>query len=352
MSVSVFFYRAYHKVYTIIKRHAQISRNIKYAINSGFLVSGKYVYLDQSKPIIVHEDYLYFINKPIRPKRHLTISRSGSNTFIGQGLLFTINGRHKVFDYTRGQVLTVMDCKEIQRYEDKITPFANGLRTTFISANKLGIVERFIKDTPRNSWDDDLLVKNYARLLEDLTHYTSNAKISYSSDEEIIKKLKAQWVEDLAEIKVLMDMECKGLELPVLYSHCDLHFGNALYDGERLWYIDFEYARQEFFLYDIFNTMIVEYMDWQSTVLIDRFMHGDDTITAAVKECFAAVGMNYDDGLRIYYFKLAIALRLIFFIDRAKSRFMTHNRIGYYYYYRNKKYSALLQYITKIPIKQ
>ncbi len=286
-----------------------------------YLESGAYYYIKPGKAFLIRADFLQvcagmlFTPECAPSQRWIIPVRNGKGIkgrFAGQCVLFTANGECKIFDFRHAAVLSFISQDSGMR-TGQYEFFSAYFHTPFVKRKGNLLLERCISHIPRKYWKEAEIKDNYDTVLNDLARFYRASKAVYwgnpYKERNIILKtgnreLQAMF-DDLAK-------RCFDLgKMPYIYLHGDIHFGNTLFDGKRLWYIDYEYAREEVFFYDIFNPIFAELSDYGSTVLLDVLMSGGGTSAGTIASCFERFQLRFCPEKTEKYMYMYLMCRLL-----------------------------------------
>lgn len=303
----------------ILKRRLSRSFNELICIESGnykILLSEKIIiYKDSAQEFVKQFE---IINKPFfkhLPSIKITKKNKSLNTiFCGQIAMLTANNDWKIFDIKNNRVLSMLDSMSKEKFHNIYEVFQGKLAMTYLCDIKEGIVERIIQNIPRSTWGHDLIIRNYLRILSDQLSYLKQAPIAYDvTCLDILENIQGFQFTELNEIgKLILEKINDTYEIPCTFLHCDVHFGNTLFDGRQLYYVDFEYANNEVFLYDIFNCMFVEFILNHDPSLVSLYIKKDADMFGYLYEIFNIMGMNFEEERYLDYLYIFLLARLRF----------------------------------------
>lgn len=237
-----------------------------------------------------------------------------NTTFCGQIAMLTANNDWKIFDIKKNQVLSILDVMSKEKYHNRYEVFQGKLVMTYLFDIKEGIVEKLIQNIPRSTWGHDLIIRNYLRILLDQLSYLTQATIVCDMTcLDILENIQEFQYTKLNEIgRQILDKINYDYKLPCVFLHCDVHFGNTLFDGRQLYYVDFEYASNEVFLYDIFNCMFVDFILNHDPFLLSLYIKKDINMFEYLYEIFNIMGMNFNEERYLDYLYIFLLARLRF----------------------------------------
>lgn len=237
--------------------------------------------------------------------------------FCGQVVMLTSNNDCKIFDVKNRLVLSVLDEAAQKRFHDIYDIFQGKLQMTYVSDTKEGVVEKIIQNIPRNIWSRSLIVENYLRILSDQLYYLKQTSVTGEKNcQDIWNDIQDYQFVELNVIGKRIFRRIEGrYTMPCVFLHRDIHFENTLFDGKNLYYIDFEYADNEIFLYDIFNCIFVEFMRNHEPLLLSLYMKKNADIFNYLYKIFAVVGMNFSEERSLDYIYIFLLARLKFTCD-------------------------------------
>lgn len=278
-------------------------------------------------------------------RKRFFVRKTENSHFEGTWALISHNGEVKVFDKTRREILTVMTDERVQSFIEKHEKLI-GLNTAFLRVANDGLVETFVFDEKKELYAGrdviffEMIMSDYvASLKKRMTGSCVSVETLVSGVQiphKRIKKLQEKLVGGAG----------KFFDYPLTYSHCDLHFGNVLFEKGHVWYIDVEYARPEIFTYDFFTGMVVSFWDESNTTLLDAYLSGDTPIQSIAKNFFEIAGCEYERVNNKQYLYHFLIVRLFFDVEMAQKRFgwVNFHRYGNYLC---SKYLRLIEYVEK-----
>lgn len=298
------------------RKISEISNNLT-CIESGdykILLSDKItVYKDEAKEFVQQFELINIFRQLTSIK--ITIkNKSSDSIFCGQAAMLTANNDWKIFDIKNKQVLSILNAASKEKYHNIYEVFQGKLSMTYLFDIKEGIVEKQIQNIPRSMWGRHLIIKNYFQILSDQRRYLKQALIAYDTTcLDLWKNIQKFQFDELNEIGGRLLQKIKSVyTIPCVFMHCDVHFGNTLFDGEKLYYIDFEHACNEIFFYDIFNCMFVEFILNHDPLLLSLYIKKDTDMFAYLYEIFHIMGMNFHEERYLDYLYIFLLARLRF----------------------------------------
>lgn len=273
----------------------------------------------------------------------------GGYCFSGQAILFTLNGEYKVFDLEKSRILTCLPEEKKRLVWDNIRHFRGCLNVTVLEVNEKGIIEKYIPYRNRDLWTEDEVRAGYLEILDDQMRLTLRAKREYvKNGREILKEIMDYGISEISGLCRRIEKNTGfDVDIPFIRQHGDVHFGNVLFCGKEHFYIDFEYARTESFLFDLFNCIYVEMTDRHSLILAEDFFSRQQEFADRYKVIFENVGMRYQKQRNKDYFLLFLLSRIRFDIDSAFRRFPKCRRKKYFDLLL-RKYNGVLGYLEGI----
>ena len=136
--------------------------------------------------------------------------------------------------------------------------------------------------------------KAIEQILVDYSKYISRIQNEehswYIPNEKLLKSFCQLWNDSSLFDRLLKFT--KNNPIPTIETHGDLWKSNMLYDGVNFYYIDFEYAAQRIFFYDIIMFILAESLRMKNDTLLDMFLSKqfDDCLVALSKK----LNYNYD----------------------------------------------------------
>ena len=304
-------------IYKFTIRRYKLSQNVK---DLEYIENGNYKVLISDRQILYKEEDKEVIKKfeitNIALPNFLWNSRvriRGKKTnpiFCGQAFMMTEDKGCKLFDAKNSQVLSLLDKTELNRLSDIYEIFNKKILTAYLYKTDNGIVEKVIYDIPCKTWSEELILKNYLRILSDQLNYLGqSSQAEEKTCQDIFNEIQCFNFPEINETGEQIKSKIKSnYVLPCFFLHRDVHFGNTLFDGEDLYYIDFESAGTDIFIYDIFNCMYVEYVFNHRPLLLSLYAENEDNILRIIINIFNLVGIKFDEEKKwdyVYIFLLA-----------------------------------------------
>ncbi len=261
---------------------------------------------------IINKDFFFYL-----PSIRIKKNRSPNTIFCGQIAMLTANNNWKIFDIKNNQVLSLSVAESKEEFHNVYEVFQGKLAMTYLFDINEGIVERIIQNIKRSTWGSDLIIRNYFCILSDQLSYLKQAAIVYHvSCLDICENIQKFQFAKLNEIgKQILDKISDTYNIPCVFLHRDVHFGNTLFDGKQLYYIDFEYAGNEVFLYDIFNCIFVEFILNHNSLLLSLYMKKDKVMFTYLYEIFNIMEINFHEEKYLDYLYIYMLARLRFTCD-------------------------------------
>ncbi len=208
----------------------------------------------------------------------LIIKRNEISLFKGQIMMMTSNQTIKVFDLRQNKILTVLEEKEKERIINNYYCLEKYLPITAMKHenNSIGLVDRYISTIDIRNSSEDIQRSVYLRIIDDQIRVVMGSKKTKMKDsKEEIDSVKGQL--DYYTGGILQDLFERTIyirKMPCFFLHCDIHFENVLLESktEDIYYIDFEYARDEIAIYDVCNCAFVEFANGHNSYLIDKLL--------------------------------------------------------------------------------
>lgn len=272
------------------------------------------IYKDSTQPFVKQFEIFNKAFSKHLPSIKIKKSKSLNTTFCGQIVMLTTNSTLKIFDIKNNQVLSLLDAISKEKFHNIYEIFQGKLAMPYLFDINEGIVEKIIQNISRNTWGHDLIIRNYLCILSDQQNYLKKATIAYGVTlEEIWKNIQKFNFKKLNCIaKQIIEKIENTYNIPCVFLHRDIHFGNTLFDGMQLYYIDFEHADNEVFFYDIFNCIFVEFILNHDSLLLSLYLKKDKDMFAYLYEIFDIMGMNFNEKKYLDYLYIFLLSRLRF----------------------------------------
>ena len=290
-------------------------------------LSNQFVYLEQGCYYVVccHREYLVKeglsdeilkmvgINSSCPHLSGLKVIReeSDSKLFRAQMIMST-HGGQRYFDFTNNETFRLFsDTNEYETYKKGIEAFKPFFKCPDLHYTEQYCIEKIIRNKPREEWSTTETVELFNSVLNNYINYLKSAN-KYKIDIQDVEVLNKTDVKDYSKLSnELKDFVNRSpLKIPSVLCHCDLHFGNTLFDGESIFLIDFENVRDDVFFYDLFNVMFVEYIDKNNPFFIDSYFTENSEVDYLFKQAFHAVGEVLEEKHRVLYFVVFLLSRL------------------------------------------
>lgn len=239
-------------------------------------------------------------------------------TFRGQIAMSTDSG-YRYFDYKRGESCKVFNnLEEAAQTNNAFLTFRSFFKTTILSINNDYCIEKIINNKPRNEWNEAEVLFSYKHIIENYISY-----IKFVGDK---KQFVIRPVGYGISLPNSINAACKSLYLDIvanisslnevcyMFCHRDLHFGNTLMEGDKLYLIDYDFSKEEVFFYDLFNVMYVEFSDWHNTNLLDMYLREDNEISSLFRGAFSAIGTQFESSKKVEYIYVFLLSRFACFI--------------------------------------
>lgn len=230
-------------------------------------------------------------------------------TGTGSMAMLTVNGDIKIFDYEKGIVIT--DCKDpskaqkVKKSIEYYSPYFK-IPNIFRETKKNQIVEEIIRS---NECVPEAKYYAFRKFAEQYIFYFKSLKRE--------DKTKIDWNQLLSEIpgdvkERLLDISVEiKKNLIQVRIHGDGHFDNLIIGKDNLVYvIDWETERRDWFLYDWFNYCYVDYLNYHSFDMFDKYFSGE--IDDLIVEAFKTMGLNYNSRKKMEILKVFFAFRARF----------------------------------------
>lgn len=299
----------------------------KLCVNNQYLEEGEYSFYYLGRSYLVKEgvpiEFLWrigvkeipFVLKTIHVKKN----SEKTSGFAAQILMTTASGV-RYFDYKRNLVYKEFNnIQESVTYRNAISAFTPYFQNACISVTDNYVLEKIVKTEPRSDWGVNGLMSNFCKVGYLYENYLStlceNDKTNKSFVNILQRSIYPAEVSRLSSILVSsIDTSKQYLFIP---CHGDLHFGNTLFEKGIVYLIDFDEFRKEVFFYDIFNMIYVDFVDVNSTSLIDAYLSEDQCAMSLFDGLFSAVGLNFEREKKLDYVRYYMYRRLIHDIDDA-----------------------------------
>lgn len=242
-------------------------------------VAGNIWYLEgqRSQLLKIPQTFDEFVSNSIDIKSKMFLVSDNQTKYKGTVILFSSSGKEiKIFDFYNNIIITCYHGKK--RYET-------------IKAKRQFFKDIFDKIPNLEYCDNECTIVE--KRLESIP-YKVESIFPY------IVKIYCQYVES-AKIKKLrfnkiLNWFCKAYniyfptdfyrEWPAVKTHGDLWSGNILLSEDKYYIIDFEYADDNWFAYDFFTLIIMEYQIKNDETLLRNFINGDyDSEIIRLFEC-------------------------------------------------------------------
>lgn len=240
-------------------------------------------------------------------------------------VVMSTNNTYRFFNFSEGYSFRFFSCtEEAEAFDLSQKAFANFFNLTTIRYNTNFCAEQIINNKPRSQWTKEEVVSNFYKLSDCYTCYLkSTTKIFEPVDCKYESVLKIDEFLQLCE--ELKDAFSSYRNTKHVFTHSDLHFGNTLFDGEKVYLIDFEMARKDVFFYDIYNMMYVEFIDWNNHTFVDDYLSKEPRMVSLFVHTFEAVGEVFDPRCATLYFDLFLFRRLISAVTDCKKKYKGRN---------------------------
>lgn len=339
------------KVIDYIRRKKEIFKNFN--ANTKYMLSGTYV-LDESIKYMTRDDedtktraykmlqtdyYPFFIRviiyflrrtlfrkKVIIPEQDLYLSEFSGNVLRP---VRSSNGYSdsKIFDLKHNKVLSIFtDRKEystvVQTYDffNRHFPMPNILWT---NEDRLLIMEELVLFQPKNTWEEE----DYEWVISDLfkRYYVyfneckTKGNFTYKSPTELLNPLIAN--SEIQFIGSTIHPELIDMKIPYLKLHGDMWTSNTLLlkaEKTQIKYIDWEYSKDFWFFYDLFNMMWLEYYVNNNFSYVKRYITGD--YDEDFKKIFSLFHLHFQPEFKLDYLNL-------FFLNFFKERLVNLNEV-------------------------
>lgn len=229
-------------------------------------------------------------------------------------LLITANQAYKYFNLTERIVLTIAENERIGKIVYATDRLGDYFKNTFICTNEEGIIDYFVDGNIVRNATYKLRKYAYMNILECIVNnYSSQSDVKYKYISEELRDLENYLKgTDLEEFRYYFNMASSLDCIPMFFQHCDIHFENMMVDEAAIYYLDFEYARYENFLFDIFNCAYVEFIDANSHDMIDFLISDDLKKNDELKHIFTSAGMEYKaKKIKLYFYRFMVS-RIVF----------------------------------------
>lgn len=331
----------------LFKTRRQIKRSLAL---QHVMLPGKYKIHWSEKPVLYNEENSSVIeNKQIVYPKFLTFFFSrpivlnyADFVFRGEYAIFSLNREMKIFSVANHQVLTVMPREKKERLQNAAERLSV-LNLTFLHAVDSGIVDRWVNDELKAA-PFSQKKHLYLQFLDEYKNFICHSPIQgKDASKERMKKI-SNCGSHISNVITRMSQLVSEEEYPVIFSHCDMHIDNMLFENGKIWYIDIEYARDEIFIYDVFIGMVVAFWNYGDGLLLKEYIYGNGDLVNRITAVFDAAGTTFHVENKKKYLFDFLAARLVFDIENGKKRF---NKIGFLRYmkYLARQNNKVLDYI-------
>lgn len=275
----------------------------------------------------------------LKDKLHVFNHNESPRNFSGTILLpvRSSNGYRdiRIFDYCRNLILsTYSEEKELVSALDvyeQLKDYFPMPQILWSDKRELLIMEELLLFTPKSEWTED----DFSILMSDIfTKYflyfkdvVKNKDYSYNSLKEITKILENE--PDFPYISSKINKYLFHQKFPHIKLHGDLWTSNTLLvnkgkNKKQIYFIDWEFSSELFFLYDFFNCMWLEVYMSNNTYYIEKYMKGD--FDCEFEKIFSLFHLAYNRNLKKDYFNIFFLefyrTRLINFSEREKRAYL------------------------------
>jgi len=323
----------------------------------GFLEPGDYFIINNVRSYLIKKEtpkeFLKMIGVEGKGKEqchfHMHVSQGLKSPLKAQVVMST-NNQFRFFDYDNNLTFRrFYNKEEHERYIECKNRFGPFFNMTFNSIVGEYCVDNFVKNVPRNLWNEKMMIEIFYALLENYIRYLHSADSKLVS----VKEVTASAFPELYDYRLIHSILTKEVKsyncTKTVFGHGDLHFGNILFDGVRFYLIDFEMAKEEVFFYDLFNVMYVEAVDMKNYMFLDFYMTADSRLMNCFTKAFEAVGEVFDINRREEYLKLYLLLRLNSSAIDTKRKYYG-KQLKEAIMFNVKRIDSMLQYITEQKI--
>lgn len=330
-----------------------------------YLVPGKYIvskFAGKNIAYLKNEDTLKFIKKgqssstnhnlnykslrSIFKKINTLIFRiKKRNGFDGakhcELIMYSYNGNIKLYSFKYSKVYTFMSNENYNKLKKDINVFCDFFPTTYcrFEDSKSLTIEKLIDYKPVEIWREKDRLNIIKYTMENYISYMEIASIGKINFNTLVDEYNRAIKNNKLKTIINENIEVfKNKHFITIYSHCDMHFGNVLI-SDKHYYIDWEYASDVIFFYDIMNILFVEAMRGDYS-LIESYLQGhyDEYFT----KLFIAANSTYNKDDKTEYIWVYIIVRILKFEIKINK-----NKIDDIY----KRYIIMMEKIENISKK-
>lgn len=198
-----------------------------------------------------------------------------NSIFKGTVMLPTFNNKSvKIFDFENklilNKFLNISDySKTIDNY-NYFSSFFNTPRILEINKKNKVIIEEMIEYKTSNNLNNNELEFVIKNVFENYIKY-------FNQKEMQIKQLKINRLINTGinkEIDKIINLDSVSNEYILVKCHGDLLSKNILFSNNKIYYIDFELANYQYFLYDIFTLIYYLYYTYDNKLYINNYFSG------------------------------------------------------------------------------
>lgn len=333
----------FSKFYKYINDLMERRRIIKLCAKHLPIEAGEYKLYNPGRTYLVRKDVpasflsIIGLNENCHDCQKITIKVEpySDDGFIGQILMTTASG-YRLFDYKNSLTYKQFTTpQEASKYKFAVDSFSSFFNVTPIKITEKYSVEVSVNAHPRKRWDDKSVLDNYIELAN---RYVSYLRSQDNSTRRSISQIFQSFYMS-PQILIIYNLLKKDLdvnrEFVTVNIHGDLHFGNTLYANDGIYLIDFDSYRNDFFYYDLFNIIYVDYVDKKDSTLLELYINGNTRVISCFKNLFSAIGDVFDEDKIIEYLKYYLLSRLLYDMEDAfqnhrgrEQRYLVKLRLG------------------------
>lgn len=238
------------------------------------------------------------------------------------------NNDAKIFDFENKKVMSLLSSgiKFSEKVEDykRFRSYFPIPAILWKDSNDLLIIEELIEFTSSSSWLKEKNVSFTNDLFERYTKYLKHCKKDNDffmiTPNELYKNLDKGNNDVKSFILKYTSEEVRNIKFPIVKLHGDLWSSNVLLrkgSTSEFYYIDWEYATDLVFFYDVFWFMQNEAIYHENLTFIKSYINGE--YDSQFEEMFKAFGLEFEEEHRQEYF-------VIFFLNMFVSRLRNKNQ--------------------------
>lgn len=232
------------------------------------------------------------------------------NVIVGDCVFQTYEGNYKVIDFENKKTYYFADQQYIEEVCNNIEQFKDDLRFPIEQGTLRGgsvLVEKYINNCQLSPND------KYYNLLCDLKEYYSHTDVldwdNYHKDLEFLATFHDR--ETVLFYQRCLKTDVFADDLPIVFSHCDLHSGNIIWDGNNQWYIDHGLMADANIFQDIFR--FPRSGNGNLDILSDK------KVRKVLREIFDIFSLPFDEKLLKKYLYRFVVTRVVMFLRKGKN---------------------------------